>query len=85
MLKLPVRAQMLKYRRKTGWDGQELMLKLPVRAQMLKYRRKTGWDGQELMLKLPVRAHMRKYRREDRMRWTIADAEVACQGTDAKV
>ncbi len=37
------------------------------------------------MLKLPVRAQMQKYRSEDRMRWTIADAEVACQGTDAKV
>jgi hypothetical protein len=37
------------------------------------------------MLKLPVRAHKRKYRSEDRMRWTRADAEVACQGTDAKV
>ncbi len=37
------------------------------------------------MLKLPVRAQMRKYRREDRMKWTRADAEVACQGTDAKV
>jgi hypothetical protein len=40
--------------------------------------------GQELMLKLPVNAQTRKYRRKDRMRWTRADAEVACQGTDAK-
>ncbi len=37
------------------------------------------------MLKLPVRAQMRKYRREDRMKWTRADAEVACQVTDGKV
>ncbi len=28
---------------------------------------------------------MRKYRSEDRMRWTRAEAKVACQGTDAKV
>jgi hypothetical protein len=37
------------------------------------------------MLKLPVGAQKLKYRREDRMRWTRADAEVVCQGTDAKV
>jgi hypothetical protein len=37
------------------------------------------------MLKLLVMAHMRKYRRKDRMRWTRADAKVACQGTYAKV
>jgi|LakMenEpi03Aug12_release.lakeMendotaPanAssembly.Ray.scaffolds.fasta_scaffold5994581_2 hypothetical protein len=37
------------------------------------------------MLKLPVRAQMQKYRRKVRMRWTRADAEVACQGTDAKL
>jgi hypothetical protein len=46
---------------------------------------KTGCDGQELMLKLPVRAQKRKYKREDRMRWARADAEVACQGTEAEV
>jgi hypothetical protein len=37
------------------------------------------------MLKLPVRAQMGKYSREDRMRWTRADAKVACLGTKAKI